>query len=72
MRQITFIYQPYVCATLLLSLLCCYSDKCLDLLNEMSKEIGKINIYDIYAPCFNDMETTSGRARCSHIYPVAS
>ena len=39
------------------------SEKCRDLINEMSREIGKINIYDIYAPCYNDMDTVADRAR---------
>ena len=39
------------------------SDRCRDFVNEMSREIGKINIYDIYAPCFNDMDTVADRAR---------
>lgn len=38
----------------------------------MSKDIGKIDIYDIYAPCYSNMETAYSRARCVHSYSVAS
>ena len=34
----------------------------MDLVNEMSNEIGKVNIYDIYQPCFENMATVN-RAR---------
>ena len=39
-----------------------YSDQCIDLVNEMSKEIGKVNIYDIYQPCYENM-AIANRAR---------
>ena len=32
-----------------------HSEQCADLINQMSKEIGKVNIYDIYTPCFNNL-----------------
>ena len=32
------------------------------LIEEMSNEIGKVNIYDIYEPCYEDM-ATANRAR---------
>lgn len=38
-------------------------ERCTELLNEMSREIGKVNIYDIYQPCFADMGTSANRAR---------
>ena len=34
------------------------SDRCRDLINEMSKEIGRVNIYDIYEPCFLNMASS--------------
>jgi hypothetical protein len=34
----------------------------MDLIEEMSNEIGKVNIYDIYEPCYEDM-ATANRAR---------
>jgi len=41
------------------------SEQCADLVNEMSKEIGRVNIYDIYTPCFNNLPpgSTFSRAR---------
>ena len=39
------------------------SDACIELVNEMSKEIGKVNIYDIYEPCFSNLPDTVQRAR---------
>ena len=39
------------------------SEQCIELVNEMSKEIGKVNIYDIYEPCFNNLPSTVQRAR---------
>ena len=39
------------------------SEQCVELINEMSKEIGKVNIYDIYEPCFNNLPSTVQRAR---------
>jgi len=44
-----------------------HSEQCADLVNEMSKEIGRVNIYDIYTPCFNNLPpgSTFSRARYS-------
>ena len=38
------------------------SDACKELVNKMSMEIGRVNIYDIYQPCFENMATIN-RAR---------
>jgi serine carboxypeptidase-like clade 1 len=35
------------------------NDKCIGLIEEMSNEIGKVNIYDIYAPCYESMATAN-------------
>ena len=40
-----------------------YSESCSDLLNEMSKEIGKVNIYDIYDKCNSNLPPSGSRAR---------
>ena len=43
-----------------------FREECTQLINEMSREIGKINIYDIYQPCFINMGTSATRARYIH------
>ena len=35
------------------------SDSCIDLINEMSKSIGAVNIYDIYKPCLNNFPSNA-------------
>lgn len=44
-----------------------FREECSQLVNEMSREIGKINIYDIYQPCFINMGTSATRARYIYV-----
>ena len=66
------LHEPKVCTiiytlqpiklTLEIFMLLYYSDQCIELVNEMSKEIGNVNIYDIYQPCYENM-AIANRAR---------
>ena len=51
--------EPKLVTDNLLSTYAClchqHSEQCADLINQMSKEIGRVNIYDIYTPCFNNL-----------------
>lgn len=51
------------CIAFLSSYLLICSDQCMALMNEMSDEIGRVNLYDIYTPCDNDMGDTIEYAR---------
>ena len=50
----------------ILSCLC--SLQCVELVNQMSMMIGKINIYDIYTPCFSNLPSNMSRARYHAIF----
>ncbi len=39
------------------------SEACSDKINDMSQMIGKVNIYDIYTPCFSNLPSTVSKAR---------
>ena len=37
--------------------------QCTELINQMSMMIGKVNIYDIYTPCFSNLLSNMSKAR---------
>ena len=54
-------YNTILCTGKLFSHPC--SLQCMELINQMSMMIGKVNIYDIYTPCFSNLASNMSKAR---------